>query len=551
MRQVVDTRYRPIELLGIGGMSEVYLAHDAVLDRDVALKVLNWRYADDNEVVERFQSEARSAAALCHPNIVSIYDRGKTEDGTYYIVMEYLTGGTLKERLSREGPLPPGTAAVAAIQVAEALKEAHHNGVVHRDVKPQNILITESGDVKVADFGIARAASSATLTRTGVVLGSVHYMSPEQAVGATADPRSDLYSLGVVLYEMLTGELPYDGENLISVAMKHVEGCLRPPRKVDPSIPEGMNAVTVRLLAKDPEERYPDAAGLLEDLDRVGKGLTPTAATMLTVTVGSAATTTGDRQPTAPWEPHTGAPSPAVPYWKQKWRRLIFSLVVAAALLAALALSGTVGLGLWQELGGWSEVPVVDASSTVEGSDVVGQGIEEATSGTLQDTGPTVGREHDTVKSDEPEETAVGTDPHAGSKVEGGASVIRTTSLNAPTVPNTPTSNDTTPNLTNTESNTQQPYPTSVPSPAPASLSAPEQYDPDHSAQEPGAEYGEQIFEDRKETQEEAREEEGEIQERVQEAIEEIKENVQGRVEKDREDRIDDDSIDDDRIDDD
>jgi eukaryotic-like serine/threonine-protein kinase len=250
--QVVDTRYRAIELLGSGGMAEVYLAHDAVLDRDVALKVLSRRYADDDEVIERFRSEARSAAALSHPNIVSIYDRGETEDGTYYIVMEYVAGGILSERILRVGPFPTPTAAAVAIQVAEALEEAHRRGIVHRDVKPQNILVTESGDVKVADFGIARAASSATLTRTGIVLGSVHYMSPEQALGLHVGPRSDLYSLGAVLYEMLTGEPPYDAENPISIAMKHVDGFLRPPQEVDPSISEGMNAITVRLLAKDP-----------------------------------------------------------------------------------------------------------------------------------------------------------------------------------------------------------------------------------------------------------------------------------------------------------
>jgi serine/threonine protein kinase len=195
MQQLVDNRYRLVKPLGSGGMADVFLAHDSILDRDVALKVMSTRYASDDEFVERFKREAQSAAALSHPNIVSIFDRGASEDGTYYIAMEYLPGGTLKDRIMRKGALPARTAAAVALQIAEALQVAHERGVIHRDIKPHNILITESGDVKVTDFGIARAASSSTMTRTGSILGTAHYISPEQAMGEHVGPSSDLYSL--------------------------------------------------------------------------------------------------------------------------------------------------------------------------------------------------------------------------------------------------------------------------------------------------------------------------------------------------------------------
>jgi eukaryotic-like serine/threonine-protein kinase len=278
LEQLVDNRYRIVKSLGSGGMAEVYLAHDDVLDRDIALKVMSGRYAYDEEFVERFKREAQSAAALSHPNIVSIYDRGESEDGTYYIAMEYLPGGTLKDRILRRGALPPRTAAAVALQIAEALRCAHRAGVVHRDIKPHNVLVTAAGDIKVGDFGIARAASSSTMTKTGSILGTAHYISPEQAMGEPVGPQSDLYSLGVVLYEMLTGTLPYDAETPIGIAMKHVNGYLVPPQEVNPEVPEGINAVTTRLLAKNPEDRYANAAELIEDLERVIDGLEPASA---------------------------------------------------------------------------------------------------------------------------------------------------------------------------------------------------------------------------------------------------------------------------------
>ena len=258
-------------------MADVYLAHDDVLGRDVALKVMNGRYAHDDEFVERFRREAQSAAALSHPNIVSIYDRGESEDGTYYIAMEYLPGGTLKDRILKRGALAPRTAASVALQIAEALRAAHGAGVVHRDIKPHNVLVTDTGDIKVGDFGIARAATSSTMTRTGSILGTAHYISPEQAMGEPVGQGSDLYSLGVVLYEMLTGTLPYDAETSIGIAMKHVNGHLVPPRELNPEVPEGINAVTNKLLAKSPDERYVNAGELIEDLERVLEGLEPAA----------------------------------------------------------------------------------------------------------------------------------------------------------------------------------------------------------------------------------------------------------------------------------
>jgi serine/threonine protein kinase len=229
-KTVLDDRYDVVRPLGSGGMGEVYLARDRVLGRDVALKVLRKQYAGDDEFAERFKREAMSAASLSHPNIIQVYDRGETEEGASYIAMEYVPGGTLKERIFRDGPLEAADAAGIGAQVAEALGAAHDRGMVHRDIKPQNVLLTARGGAKVADFGIARAGSSATISRTGSVMGTAGYMSPEQALGKPATPKSDLYSLGVVLYEALTGELPYTADNPIAVSMKHVNEPLRPPR---------------------------------------------------------------------------------------------------------------------------------------------------------------------------------------------------------------------------------------------------------------------------------------------------------------------------------
>jgi eukaryotic-like serine/threonine-protein kinase len=267
---IFNGRYELHRRLGRGGMAEVYLARDQLLDRPVAVKVLFPALATDAGFVERFRREAQAAANLQHPNIVSVFDWGEA-NGTYFIVMEYVEGHTLAETLRDEGRLHPDRAAEITADIAAALGFAHRNRVVHRDVKPGNVLLTRDGGVKVADFGIARALSDSSdqnLTKTGSVMGTATYFSPEQARGAPVDPRSDIYSLGCVLYEMITGRPPFAGDSAVAIAYKHVQENPVPPRRVDPSLPETLEAITLKCLAKNPANRYPSAQDLRADLGR-------------------------------------------------------------------------------------------------------------------------------------------------------------------------------------------------------------------------------------------------------------------------------------------
>jgi eukaryotic-like serine/threonine-protein kinase len=383
-------------------MAEVYLAHDNVLDRDVALKVMSGRYASDEEFVERFKREAQSAAALSHPHIVSIYDRGEDESGTYYIAMEYLPGGTLKDHILKRGALPARTAAEVALQIAEALQVAHKSGVVHRDIKPHNILITDSGDVKVTDFGIARAASSSTMTKTGSILGTAHYISPEQAMGESVGTASDLYSLGVVLYEMLTGTLPYDADTPIGIAMKHVNGHLRPPIEIDPSIPAGINAVTVRLLQKDPRDRYATDAELIEDLERVCAGLEPTVATteVMTRVIPVPPPARANTVPTRAVTPPAGRGERG-----GRWRAV-------PVILLALIMLTLIGYGVYALAGRTPEEPV-----RVDVPDLEGLTLEEAQDEVGDDFSV---RQDDEEDSPQPEGTILDQNP-AGGTAESGS----------------------------------------------------------------------------------------------------------------------------------
>lgn len=273
-RTVLNDRYEIERRIGRGGMADVFVARDLLLDRPVAIKVLFPEFATDPAFVERFRREAQSAANLTHPNIVAVYDWGRAS-GTYFMAMEYVPGRTLADVLRTNGPLTAHQASTIAIDVAAALAFAHQNNMVHRDIKPANILIGSAGQVKVADFGIARAFGASVesnLTQVGAVMGTATYFSPEQAQGAQPDPRSDLYSLGIVLYEMVGGRPPFAGENPVSIAYKQVHDAPQPLNQLAPDVPRPFEAIVARLLAKNPDVRYPTAEALRDDLRRFREG---------------------------------------------------------------------------------------------------------------------------------------------------------------------------------------------------------------------------------------------------------------------------------------
>lgn len=267
---VLDNRYEIIREIGVGGMAKVYKAKDRLLGRYVAIKVLKDQFAEDDEFAKKFENEAQSAARLSHINIVNVYDIGKDMlNGKLiqYIVMEYVEGETLKDLIDREKVLENHDIIDYSTQIAQALKSAHDSGIVHRDIKPQNILIDKYGLCKVTDFGIARVSSNATITYTSSILGTVHYISPEQAKGKIVDLKSDLYSLGAVMYEMATGKVPFDADNSVGIAVMHIQDDPVPPREINPNLSKHLNYIIMKLLKKDPTERFQNATELIEALD--------------------------------------------------------------------------------------------------------------------------------------------------------------------------------------------------------------------------------------------------------------------------------------------
>lgn len=259
-------RYELLELIGGGGMADVYKAHDKLLDRPVAVKILHAQFSNDADFIDKFHREAQGAARLAHPNIVNIYDVGE-EAGSHYIVMEYVPGDTLKTRIQQEGHLSVEESLQIAKDIASALEQAHRNNLVHCDIKPHNILMMPDGHIKVADFGIARAVTASTMTYSGSVIGSVHYFSPEQAKGSMITPKSDIYSLGVVMYEMLTGQLPFTGETSVGIAIKHLQEEAPTVRQADPSIPPVVEAIVSKAMGKVAEER-PSATEMIRDIEQ-------------------------------------------------------------------------------------------------------------------------------------------------------------------------------------------------------------------------------------------------------------------------------------------
>jgi len=362
---VIDGRYRVISRVGSGGMAEVYCAEDTQLGRRVAVKLLHERFAQDEEFVERFRREASSAASLSHANIVNVYDRGQW-GGTYYIAMEYLDGRSLDSIVREEAPLAPQRAIELTEQVLRAARFAHRHGVVHRDLKPHNVIIDEEGRVKVTDFGIARAGAS-EITQTGSIMGTARYLSPEQAQGHTVSPRSDLYAIGIMLYELLTGTVPFEGDSVVAIALRHLSEPPRPPSSLVPTVSSNLDAIVMRALAKRPEARFSDADEFLAALEGERERLrsedgshtaslapvviTPTTAypphpaTYTTQAIGPIGPVTG-AYGTAPayWDPNTTGIIPpgaiVLPSGRRDrgptWPWALLGVFVAAAAIAAL-----------------------------------------------------------------------------------------------------------------------------------------------------------------------------------------------------------------------
>src|SRR3712207_98917 len=415
--QVLGERYEIGGVLGRGGMAEVHRGRDLRLGREVAVKVLRSDLARDPSFQVRFRREAQAAASLNHPAIVAVYDTGEdrsSSGATPYIVMEYVEGETLRDVLRREGVLSPERAMTFAADICAALDFSHRNGIVHRDVKPGNVMITPQGTVKVMDFGIARAVSdsAATMTSTAAVIGTAQYLSPEQARGESVDARSDVYSVGCLLYELVTGAPPFTGDSPVSVAYQHVREDPRLPSSVNPAIPADLDAILLKALSKNPANRYQSAAEMRNDLLRSLAGQRVEATPVMgdaekTAIIGAPPGGYGDRD----WDDEDGG----------KRRR---NRIIAAVVASLLLIGGVIAVALLVNSGGQEEPTAAEPTATqVSVPNVAGQDQATATQN-LEAAGLTVGEVTTQVTQDESQiDTVLGTDPSSGTQVAEGTAV--------------------------------------------------------------------------------------------------------------------------------
>lgn len=413
-----DGRYRIISRLGQGGMARVFLAQDESLHRQVAVKVLADRHSDDPHFIERFQREARAAARLNHPNIVQVYDQSQTA-GMSYIVQEYVEGETLKDLIRRESPIEPRRAITIALQILAALRVAHQQGVIHRDVKPQNILVQPDGKIKVADFGIASAGDT-EMTEAGSIVGTAQYLAPEQARGLPVGPPADLYAVGIVLYEMLSGRVPFEGEAAVTVAMRHVQEAPEALTDRNPLVPDALESVVMRALAKDPTQRYQSADQMGIELDRVRQGLPISDETSVigaaTIAMAQLASETLVAPPLPPREPpptRGGNPNR-----KRLW---ILLLVLGVVLLAGVAGVYAFTRGDSAGGGGATTASTATTSALVEIPDLVGQTQADATA-TLEQLGLVVLITQQS-SADVPEGEVIAMRPNPGGEVPTGTTI--------------------------------------------------------------------------------------------------------------------------------
>ena len=407
--QKINDRYEIIKSIGEGGMANVYLAYDTILDRNVAIKVLRGDLANDEKFVRRFQREALSASSLSHPNIVAMYDVGE-DDGLYYIVMEYVEGKTLKQLLKKRGSLTLSEAIDIMLQLTDGMAHAHDSYIVHRDLKPQNIMIQDDGQIKITDFGIAMALNSTQLTQTNSVMGSVHYLPPEQAAGKGTTIKSDIYSMGIIFYELLTGELPFKGDSAVEIALKQMKEPLPDVHKLNNDIPQSIENIILKSTAKNPKNRYDDAKSMHNDLltalndDRINE-----EPYVYPYPENEVDETTKIMEPIS--DSNEGIATPITDEKTKKSNKLIIALsIIAGVIVIAL-------------LAVFFIIPAVTAEKDVKVPDVSGMTVSKAED-TLEDAGLTVNSKIEEVSSEDVKKNRIiRTDPRSGSTVKEGTRV--------------------------------------------------------------------------------------------------------------------------------